>query len=484
MAKIEHPKIFISYAWTDEDYTKKVTEFVNRLLGDGIEVIFDKFDMKPGNEMTDFMEKSVKDPSVTSVLLLLNPHYKEKADCRTGGVGTETQIISPEVYNNVENTKFIPVIFDKNNKELVDCLPIFLKSRYSIDLTDPATKEEHYIFLIRTLFGVATERKAPLGSEPAWVEKSDAISSQVIELISNVKGSINEEQAKENGIIGFESILMILKKVDLSGLSSDISSDKKIEIFKRLIPVRNTYLDFLASISYQNGIDDSIVDFFESVDEYAASLPSDSLSKNAIHAFMHECVIYTIGLLFKRHHYLEISSVIFRPYFSHEPFFNQGKTFDDMFYCLRDQSSDEMFTDYYLKTTGKRKFSGFAQYLIDNIYIQVLSKDEFIDSDILCANLTSSQKGGQPWFALTYVYNHFSESSPILEKIAYSLRSKILAPKFYPLFGRTDQKDMQNAISDIAAKFQGFSHFGYNNSFDTIPSLADIIKPEDICSKN
>ena len=31
---------------------------------------------------------------------------------KTGGVGTETQIISQEVYSDVENTKFVPVIFD------------------------------------------------------------------------------------------------------------------------------------------------------------------------------------------------------------------------------------------------------------------------------------------------------------------------------------------------------------------------------------
>lgn len=94
MNKIEQPKVFISYAWTSNEYTNRVDDFANRLISDGIDVLFDKFEMTPGKELIDFMEKSVKEPSVTNVLILLNPHYKQEADSREGGVGTETQIIS------------------------------------------------------------------------------------------------------------------------------------------------------------------------------------------------------------------------------------------------------------------------------------------------------------------------------------------------------------------------------------------------------
>ena len=93
MKKIDHPKVFISYAWTDDDFSSKVASFVNRLRMDGIDTVFDQTDLKFGNSMIQFMERSVHDANITNVLLLLTPEYKEKADLKKDGVGTETQII-------------------------------------------------------------------------------------------------------------------------------------------------------------------------------------------------------------------------------------------------------------------------------------------------------------------------------------------------------------------------------------------------------
>ena len=40
--RIEHPKVFISYAWGSEDYKIKVLSFATDLMNDGIEVILDQ----------------------------------------------------------------------------------------------------------------------------------------------------------------------------------------------------------------------------------------------------------------------------------------------------------------------------------------------------------------------------------------------------------------------------------------------------------
>lgn len=65
--KIENPKVFISYWWSNEKYIDRVVEFAQRLRTDGVYVLFDQFHMKLGNDTNDFMEKCVKDPSVTNV---------------------------------------------------------------------------------------------------------------------------------------------------------------------------------------------------------------------------------------------------------------------------------------------------------------------------------------------------------------------------------------------------------------------------------
>ncbi len=91
--RIEHPKIFISYAWGSQEHDEKVIALATNLKGDGIDVIFDKWQLKEGNDTFKFMEKSVLDESITNVLILIDPIYAKKANERAGGVGTETQII-------------------------------------------------------------------------------------------------------------------------------------------------------------------------------------------------------------------------------------------------------------------------------------------------------------------------------------------------------------------------------------------------------
>ena len=78
--KIENPKIFISYSWSSKEYEERVMDLAVRLQNDGIEVIIDKWIMKPGNDTINFMVICVNDPNVNFVLMLLDKKYTEKAD--------------------------------------------------------------------------------------------------------------------------------------------------------------------------------------------------------------------------------------------------------------------------------------------------------------------------------------------------------------------------------------------------------------------
>lgn len=75
---IEHPKVFISYAWGSEDYKMKVRSFATDLMNDGIEVVLDQWSLKEGNDTYAFMEQSVTDSTITNVLILLDPVYEKK----------------------------------------------------------------------------------------------------------------------------------------------------------------------------------------------------------------------------------------------------------------------------------------------------------------------------------------------------------------------------------------------------------------------
>jgi hypothetical protein len=56
------------------------------------------------------MERMVTDASVSHVLVISDKQYAQKADARKAGVGTESQIISKEVYEKVDQSKFIPIV--------------------------------------------------------------------------------------------------------------------------------------------------------------------------------------------------------------------------------------------------------------------------------------------------------------------------------------------------------------------------------------
>src|SRR4051794_25682809 len=106
-AQKETPKIFISYSWTSPGHPALVKQWADRLIADGVEVLLDIYDLREGDDKYAYMERMVTEPTVTHVLLFSDKVYAEKANSRKGGVGTESQIISKEVYEKVQQSKFL-----------------------------------------------------------------------------------------------------------------------------------------------------------------------------------------------------------------------------------------------------------------------------------------------------------------------------------------------------------------------------------------
>lgn len=158
------PRVFISYSWTSDEYKRYVADLVYSLRNRGVDTVFDSYDLLPGNDKYVFMEQIVNDPDIDKVLILCDKGYKEKADKRTGGVGDETFIITPEVYGKVKQNKFIPVVMERgNNNE--SYIPAYLKSLMYVDMTE-ATGFDN---LLRAIYGMPEYEKPPLGNPPAFV---------------------------------------------------------------------------------------------------------------------------------------------------------------------------------------------------------------------------------------------------------------------------------------------------------------------------
>ena len=118
--------VAISYAWTSEKHKREVREFAERLAADNIYVHFDQWDFKKGNSLSKNMEDLLKSESIDNILIICDELYANKANDRDGGVGTETLIISPEVYEDAKQDKVIPIVWERDDDGNA-FLPIYLE---------------------------------------------------------------------------------------------------------------------------------------------------------------------------------------------------------------------------------------------------------------------------------------------------------------------------------------------------------------------
>ena len=109
------PRLFVSYSWSTPEHEQWVLDFATQLRESEVDVILDKWDLKEGHDAIAFMERMVTDPTIKKVILVCDRTYVTKADGRDGGVGTETQIISAEVYAKQAQDKFVAVTVERDD---------------------------------------------------------------------------------------------------------------------------------------------------------------------------------------------------------------------------------------------------------------------------------------------------------------------------------------------------------------------------------
>lgn len=155
------PTAFISYSWDDEEHKHWVRELATRLRTDGVDVRLDHWELAPGDQLTTFMERSVRESSF--VLIICTPQYKRKADRREGGVGYEDTVMTSEVYCSGTNwRKFIPIL---RREEWSASAPSWLQGSYRIDMRDNQYKPDSYQDLLDTLHGQRPVAP-PIGNRP------------------------------------------------------------------------------------------------------------------------------------------------------------------------------------------------------------------------------------------------------------------------------------------------------------------------------
>ena len=156
-----NPKVFASYSHDSPEHVAWVRHLCTELLKNGVDVTLDQWALRPGGDLTPFIENAVTDAD--RVIVICTPYYVEKANRRKRGVGYEASMITAELYQNSETTKFIPVIRQSSGDKKI---PVFLGTRVYIDFTDDSQFDAKFDELLREIHQAQRIRKPPLGRNP------------------------------------------------------------------------------------------------------------------------------------------------------------------------------------------------------------------------------------------------------------------------------------------------------------------------------
>lgn len=435
---MENPKVFISYSWHPEENKIRVQRLAERLMQDGVNVILDIWDLKHGHDKYVFMEQMVKDPDIKKVLVICNEDYALKADARKGGVGTESTIMSGDIYSLAEQTKFIPILMEWKNGET--CLPTFLKSRMYIDMSSNETYELGYDQLLRDIYSKPLLRKLALGKMPSYLEADEPVLLSTAREQQKLKEKIDQSSDLQTWIARYcDKIIESLDqfKVTFSGgKTCDL-----IELVEKSIAsmqvVNNDFIAFVdtvASNSECNGR--QFVDFFEKLLQYyedkdielASSTDSWHLRNDNYRFFNYELFLSFMAI-FQKHNY----------------------TLD--YYKNKGYSSSSQVA-ILMNNYGGDKFASWVE----------------VDILLYYLSLIYGKPGDRMsmWYPTLSIYNRAFEILPKMASMRYFEKAKVM-------FGVADKDSFKTLIARTKDELQ-------RDAYHRIPNLKEGLSYDKVCS--
>lgn len=403
------PKVFISYSWSSPGHQAMVRQWAEQLVSDGVDVVLDIYDLKEGHDKFAFMERMVTDETVTHVLVICDKVYSEKANARKAGVGTESQIISKEVYEKVEQSKFIPIVCDIDDQG-EPFLPAFLGARIWIDFSTPEAVNENWEQLIRLLYGKPFHEKPKRGKAPAYIREDSTVpASPALAKFNAFKQAILKAKPGLalyrtdllDACIEFADSLRVRDRPDVDSLGEKILAD-----CGQLKHVRNHIIDWLlleASVAPSNEFADALVDFLEQLRELK-SRPPEVNSWNdawfeAHKLFVYETFLYIVAALLKARAYLTLYEVFSSHYILPETERHGEERFEnfDCFY------GDSDILQSVLAPEGKRLYSPAAELLKRQADREDIPFTDIIQAELIVLMLAFINPNAY-WYPQTHHY--------------------------------------------------------------------------------
>ncbi|MEK4294059.1 SEFIR domain-containing protein [Paenibacillus sp. FSL R5-0914] len=468
---IESPKVFISYSWTTPEHEVWVVELGTRLRENGVDVTLDKWDLKEGHDTTFFME-SMK--AADKVLIICDKGYKEKANGRKGGVGTEAQIITPDVYGDVSQEKYIPIVAERDEMGQ-HYIPTFIESRLYIDLSSFDSFEESYEKLLRNIYQAPLHNKPALGKAPEYLFQSEASHSKTASILRQMKSNVDRypQRLKYQWGNFVDAYIESLKYFTIEKVDNPNEIDEVIvEKLLSMLPMRNDYIEGLELMVLSDSLEvDDIIDFFERIYIFTEFQNEGSFYEVQFDHYkflITELFMYTTLILLKTKKYNLLSQLTNAEFIINS---NNNHRVLKSFTRLRFYPSS---LENRNKRLELRRTSLYADILIQRAGTRY--KQELIESDIVLYNISKflvEEAWGRVWFPSTYIYA--SEYGTI--KLFHKLKSRKHFEEIKVLFNNPKEDVFKSKINEMSVEQ------GYPSSWNEVPLIRKYINPEEVCSK-
>lgn len=473
-----NPKVFISYSWHPEENKIRVQQLARRLMSDGVDVILDVWSLKDGQDKYVFMEKMVTDSDINKVLIICNKDYVEKADCRKGGVGTESTIMSDEIYSKAEQTKFLPVVFEKGNDGMI-YKPHFLKSRIHIDMSSDDCYEMGYEQLLRDIFDKPLIKKPALGTMPAFLETDEPILLSTAKEQRFLKVKNEESSSFKDWVERYlEKLIASLGQFKISfrgGNAKDLVDliEKSIDSMQ---VVTNDFINFLETVSANEECKgEQFVDFFENLLQYYEdnniALPtSDSVSylvNDNYRFFNYELFLSFASIMLKHQRFDIIRDVVSADFCILSN--RMGREVMPLNY-VEFQKYNYTLDRFKKNLTNSNLISEAATLLKSKMEGKLFEK--MVEADILLYYLSlvyvKTEEVYDTWFPELSIYNSSFTILPKLVSSRYFEKAKVL-------FGVDDKESFVTLAKGLKDNLQ---RDGYHH----IPSVLQGLGVDKVCS--
>lgn len=417
------PKVFISYSWSNQPHQELVKHWADRLVADGVDVVLDIYDLKEGHDKYVFMERMVTDSSVTHVLVVCDKKYAEKANARKAGVGTESQIISSEVYEKVEQSKFIPIVCEFGN-DGEPFLPAFMKSRMWINFSSSEAENENWEQLVRLLYGKPQHVKPKMGKAPTYITSETPVpTSEAFAKFNSLKQAVLQDKKGINhyrrdfidSCISYADALRVRERPTV-----DSMGEKVVEDCGKLKAIRDHLCDWVlleGEITAPEHLSEAVIEVLEKLRELK-SRPSEINTWNdtwfdAHTVFVYETFLYIIAALLKSGAYSILHDIYSSHYLLPSSDRNGQSNFSkfDCFYGYTESLQSVLAPE------GRTLFAPEAELIKRQADREDLPFTDIMQAELLTLLMIFITPGTR-WYPQTLHYSSYGNSYPFFIRAA------------------------------------------------------------------